>query len=82
MINTLVLAYAGSSFAIFLFFAFNPANLPWWLLLNDETTMEEIVRTFAGSAALILAVPVTTIVACWVSLNREKLPGRIKLKWS
>lgn len=82
MINTLVLAYAGSSFAVFLFFAFNPANLPWWLLLNDETTMEEVVRTLAGSAALILAVPITTIVASWVSLNREKLPHGIKLKLS
>lgn len=81
MINTLVLAYAGSSFAVFLFFAFNPAGLPWWLLLNDETTMEEIIRTFVGSAALILAVPITTILACWVSLNREKLLGRIVVKW-
>jgi uncharacterized membrane protein len=82
MINTLVLAYAGSSFAVFLFFSFNPANLPWWLLLNDETTMEEIVRTFVGSAALILAVPITTILASWVSLNREKLFGKIVIKWS
>lgn len=82
MINTLVLAYAGTSFTIFLYFAFNPANLPWWLLLNDEVTMEEIIRTLVGSAALILAVPITTAIASWVSLNRKKLPGGIRLKWS
>lgn len=82
MINTLVLAYAGSSFAVFLFFAFNPANLPWWLILNDETTMEEVIRTLAGSAALVLAMPITTILASWVSLNRKKIFGRFMLRWS
>jgi len=82
MINTLVLAYAGSSFAVFLFFAFNPANLPWWLILNDETTMEEVIRTLAGSAALVLAVPITTLLASWISLNKTKIFSRFKFKIS
>lgn len=73
MINTLVLAYAGSSFAIFLFFAFNPINLPWWLLLNDQLTMEEIIRAVVGSVALILAVPITTLIASYIALNRKQL---------
>ena len=73
MINTLVLAYAGTSLSIFLFFAFNPAHLPWWLLLNDQATMEEIIRAIAGSAALILAVPITTLLASWVSLKNVKI---------
>lgn len=71
-INTLVLAYAGSSFAIFLFFASNPANLPWWLLLNDQFTMEEIIRAIVGSTALILSVPITTLLASYVSLNKKR----------
>lgn len=70
MINTLVLAYAGSSLAIFLFFAFNPANLPWWLILNDQLTMEEIVRALVGSTALILAIPITTILGSYIALNK------------
>jgi uncharacterized membrane protein len=73
MINTLVLAYAGTSLSIFLFFAFNPANLPWWLILNDQLVMEEIVRAIVGSAALILSVPITTLLAAWVSLRWKKL---------
>ena len=73
MINTLVLAYAGSSFAIFLFFSFNPANLPWWLLLNDQLTMEEVISAIIGSTALLLAVPITTVVASYIALNRKKL---------
>ena len=80
MINTLVLAYAGSSLTIFLFFAFNPANLPWWLLLNDQTAMEEIIRTLVGSTSLILAVPITTLLATWISLNRKRLFGGITFK--
>jgi uncharacterized membrane protein len=72
MINTLVLAYAGTSLTIFLFFAFNPANLPWWLLLNDQATMEEIIRAIVGSAALILAVPITTLLASYVALGKLK----------
>ncbi|HWY79528.1 MAG TPA: YibE/F family protein [Candidatus Sulfotelmatobacter sp.] len=77
MINTLVLAYAGSSIALFLFFAFNPANLPWWLLLNDQATMEEVIRAVVGSAALLFAVPITTLLASWVSLNRKRIFDRI-----
>jgi uncharacterized membrane protein len=73
MINTLVLAYAGTSLSIFLFFSFNPAHLPWWLLLNDQATMEEIIRTIVGSTALILAVPITTIIASYISLNKIKI---------
>lgn len=73
MINTLVLAYAGSSFALFLFFAFNPANISWWMILNDEVVMEEIVRALVGSAALVCAVPITTFLASWISLNKEKI---------
>jgi uncharacterized membrane protein len=70
MINTLVLAYAGSSFAIFLFFVYNPNHLQWWLILNDEATLEEILRTVAGSAAIILAIPITTFLACWICRSR------------
>lgn len=69
MVNTLVLAYAGSSIGIFIFIALNPAGLPWWVILNNETTMEEIISTIAGSSALILAVPLTTLIASYVSLK-------------
>jgi uncharacterized membrane protein len=77
MVNTLVLAYAGSSFAIFLFFSFNPANLPWWLLLNDQLTMEEIIRALIGSSALILAVPITTLLASHIAHSKKQLFKKI-----
>lgn len=70
MINTLVLAYAGSSLVVFLFFAFNPAHLPWWMILNDQTTLEEIVRALIGSSALMLAVPITTLIGSSIALRK------------
>ncbi len=72
LINTLVLAYAGSSLAIFIFFELNPAHLPWWVILNNESTIEEIVRSLVGAGSLIFAVPLTTLIATWVALKGKK----------
>jgi uncharacterized membrane protein len=69
LINTLILAYAGSSLAVLIFFELNPMHLPWWVILNNESTMEEIIKSLVGSSALILAVPITTLLATWVALE-------------
>jgi uncharacterized membrane protein len=62
LINTLVLAYAGSAM-IYIFYVSAAQNLPLWLVLNSELMMEEIIRSLIGSIALILAVPLTTLLA-------------------
>ncbi len=62
LVNTLVLAYAGASLPIFLFFALND-TLPTWFILNGEFLAEEIVRALVGSVTLVLAVPLATFVA-------------------
>jgi len=72
LVNTLVLAYAGASLTIFIFFALNPARLPWWVIINNESIAEEIVRAIAGSIGLILAVPVTTFLAAWFAVRKNK----------
>lgn len=66
LVNTLVLAYAGVSLSLFIFFILNPAKQPYWVILNSENIVEEIVRTIAGSIGLILAVPITTLLAAWI----------------
>lgn len=71
LVNTLVLAYAGVSLSLFIFFVLNPANHPLWVILNSENIVEEIVRTIAGSVGLILAVPITTLLAAWVVSKRN-----------
>jgi uncharacterized membrane protein len=63
MVNTLVLAYAGSALALLLFFVLNPQKIPYWVIVNNEDISDEIVRTLAGSMGLILVVPIVTIFA-------------------
>ena len=62
LINTLVLAYAGASFPLFIIFSVDSSE-PLWVTLNHEYLVEEIIRTFVGSTTLIFAVPITTWLA-------------------
>jgi len=72
LVNTLVLAYAGASLPIFLFIVINPAKNPMWSILNSELIAEEIVRVFAGSFGLVLAVPLTALLASYVAFRVTK----------
>ncbi len=67
VVNTLILAYAGASLGLFVMFVFNPTNTPVWVMLNTDMIAEEIVRAVAGSTGLILAVPITTIIASYIA---------------
>lgn len=69
LVNTLILAYAGSSLPLFLLFSLHNTR-PLWVTLNDEMIAEEIVRTLVGSMGLVLAIPFTTVVAA-VLLKRS-----------
>ncbi len=77
MINTLALAYAGVSLPLFLLFTFND-NQPLWTIINSEFIAEEIVRTVAGCCALILAVPISTILSTY--FYTYKTLGALKKK--
>jgi len=61
MINTLVLVYAGASLPLLLLFV--DSNLPLNQLISFEPIAEEIIRTLIGSIALVIAVPITTLIA-------------------
>jgi uncharacterized membrane protein len=61
MVNTLVLAYAGAALPLFLLVAlYQEPLLP---TLNRELFVAEIVRTLVGSLGLMLAVPLTSLIA-------------------
>ncbi|MGH2349651.1 MAG: YibE/F family protein [bacterium] len=62
LVNTLFLAYAGASLPLFILFTVN-VDQPMWVTVNSEFVAEEIVRTLVGSSALVLAVPITTLLA-------------------
>lgn len=71
LVNTLVLAYAGASLSLFILFILNPSQQPYWVILNNEMIGEEVIRTIAGSIGLVLAVPITTILAAWIATHKR-----------
>jgi uncharacterized membrane protein len=70
-VNTLVLAYAGSSLPLLL--VFTSGQLGFVDAANIELVAAEIVATLVGSLGLIAAVPITTAVAALISSG---LPAR------
>jgi uncharacterized membrane protein len=75
LVNTLVLAYAGAAMGIFIFIilTLQTKSQPWWVIFNSEVIAEEVVRTLAGSLGLILAVPITTLIASFFAKNEIKI---------
>lgn len=61
MVNTLLLAYVGASLPLMLVFTIYQE--PLWRRINREPIAEEIVRTLVGSVGLVLAVPITGLIA-------------------
>lgn len=75
VINTLVLAYAGASIGVFIFLhlGIQQQTQPLWVILNSEVIVEEIIRTLAGSLGLILAVPITTLLAAFFAKHEIRI---------
>jgi uncharacterized membrane protein len=72
LVNTLAFAYIGASFPVFLSYIF-ASNLPWWVLLNSDQIVEEIIQTLVGSSALVVAVPVSSYLAArWFASHPPK----------
>lgn len=61
MVNTLVLVYAGASLPLLLLFINSTHSFSE--VINYEIIATEIIRTLVGSIGLVLAVPLTTIIA-------------------
>jgi uncharacterized membrane protein len=71
-VNTLVLAYAGASLPLLLFFSVSGLSLGQSLSAQDVAS--ELVRTLVGSIGLVASVPITTGVAALVA-SREPAPS-------
>ncbi len=74
-VNTLVLAYAGSSLPVLLIFA--SGALSAGEALSLELVAEQVVATLVGSIGLIAAVPGTTAVAALLALHTSRA-GRVE----
>lgn len=64
VINTLILAYAGASLPLVLLLYVS--DTPMLELINRELIATEIVRSIVGSVGLLLAVPLTTLIAVFL----------------
>lgn len=63
LVNTLVLAYAGVSLPLLLYFYMSPVS--FWSLINSEIFATEIIRAIVGSIGLIMTVPIVTGLAVY-----------------
>jgi uncharacterized membrane protein len=70
-VNTLVLAYVGSSLPVLLLFG--SGGLGFFDAVNVELVAQEVVGTLVGSIGLIAAVPITTALA---ALLARGVPAR------
>lgn len=68
LVNTLALAYVGASLPMILLYAHSEASI--FSLVNQEVIASEILRIVVGSIGLILAVPLTTVMAAWYFRNK------------
>lgn len=64
MVNTLILAYAGTAMPLFFWAANSSASMQ--SIFNLEQVSGEIIRALCGSIGLILAVPITAITASYI----------------
>lgn len=71
-VNTLVLAYAGASLPLLIFFT--QSAQPLGDVVTSEVVAVEVVRTLVGSLGLVASVPITTALAALV-LTRRRAGG-------
>ncbi len=71
LVNTLVLAYTGAALPLMVLLYLNEFSLG--RALNLELVAQEVVHTLVGSIGLILAVPITTLLAA-AMFKGDKLP--------
>ncbi len=61
MTNTLILAFAGSGINLFILFAMY--GYPYVQLINLQLLVIELIQGLSGSIALVLSIPVTSLIA-------------------
>jgi len=70
MLNTLILAYIGSSLTLIL--VINIHTTSYMELLNMELLIVEFLRALVGSFGMLAAIPFTALVCGWLYTRRQK----------
>lgn len=78
MTNTLILAFAGGSLSI-LILIFS-ANMPFNKMINLDLLGIEIIQGLSGSIGIVLAVPITAFIGCYLCKNNISFIKKNKVK--
>ena len=73
MVNTIILAYAGSSLPLLILIVANSDSIG--SVVTDQIIAQEIVRSIVGTLGLVAAVPLTTALAAVVSRRDHPAPA-------
>lgn len=71
LVNTLAIAYVGASLPLLLLF-YSGSNPHFVMIANREVFATEIIRILIGSIGLVLAVPITTLLAVYMLVHKKK----------
>ena len=69
MLNTLILAYIGSSLSLILLITANAISLT--ALFNMELIIVELLRALIGSFGMLLTIPLTAVICGWLYTSRQ-----------
>ena len=70
LVNTLAIAYVGAALPLLLLFR-QTEDVSVLYLINSERFATEIIRILMGSSGLVLAVPITTLIATYFLYGRS-----------
>jgi Predicted multitransmembrane protein len=69
MMNTLILAYVGSSLVTLIIYA--ASNYPILQLLNQEEIIVEFLESLVGSLGMLLTIPFTTFISAMIWTEQD-----------
>ena len=72
MLNTLILAYIGSSLSLILLIVSHTTS--YTELLNMEMVIVEFLRALVGSFGMLLTIPLTAVICGWLYSNKATPP--------
>ncbi len=73
LVNTLAIAYVGASLPLLLVYSNYISAGDITLTINREVFASELLRIMIGSIGLMMAVPITTLVAMWIIVGKKKV---------
>ncbi len=71
LVDTLAIAYVGASLPLLLLF-YSSTDISFLMIMNREVFATEIIRILIGSIGLILAVPITTLLAVLMLVKKNE----------